>query len=219
MQEVAWEPLVEEGKEGFKLKFFFEENPYFDNEVLEKTYVMKADEDDVLEEAVGTEIAWKKGKNVTVKVMKKKVKKKGKESGPPITKTVKEDSFFNFFDPPDVAALEELDEDEDEEAIEQLQDLIEEDYEMGCCFKDEIIPHAVRWYTGEAYGSEDEDESGDEDGSEDEEDSEEYSDEDSEEDSAEDSEGDEEEGGSNDEALKGRKGKKGEQQEQECKQQ
>ena len=224
LQEVAWEPLVEEGKEGFKLKFFFEENPYFDNEVLEKTYVMKADEDDVLEEAVGTEIAWKKGKNVTVKVMKKKVKKKGKESGPPITKTVKEDSFFNFFDPPDVAALEELDEDEDEEAIEQLQDLIEEDYEMGCCVKDEIIPHAVRWYTGEAYGSEDEDESGDEDGSEDEEDSEEYSDEDSEEDSAEDSEGEEEEEGSNDEALKGRKGKKGkgkkgEQKEQECKQQ
>merc|ERR1719375_2954818 len=136
---------------------------------------MKADEDDVLEEAVGTEIAWKKGKNVTVKVMKKKVKKKGKESGPPITKTVKEDSFFNFFDPPDVAALEELDEDE-----------VEEDYEMGCCFKDEIIPHAVRWYTGEAYGSEDEDESGDEDGSEDESGDEEYSDEDSEEDSAED---------------------------------
>ena len=50
------------------------------------------------------------------------------------------------------------------------------------------------------------------------------SDEDAEEDSAEDSEGEEEEEGSNDEALKGRKGKKGkgkkgEQKEQECKQQ
>ena len=89
LQDVAWEPIAEEGKEGFKIKFFFEEdNPYFDNAVLEKAYIMKADEDDVLEEAIGTEIAWKKGKNVTVKVIKKKVKKKGKESGPPLTKTV-----------------------------------------------------------------------------------------------------------------------------------
>ena len=223
LQDVAWEPIAEEGKEGFKIKFFFEEdNPYFDNAVLEKAYIMKADEDDVLEEAIGTEIAWKKGKNVTVKVMKKKVKKKGKESGPPLTKTVKEDSFFNFFDPPDVAALEGLD-DDDEEAIEQLQDLIEEDYEMGCCFKDEIIPHAVHWYTGEAYGSEDEDE----DDSEEEEDSEEESDEESDEDDEDDSEDDSEEDDEEEEeepSPKGKKGKKGkgkkgEQKEQECKQQ
>ena len=230
LQEVSWEP-VEEGREGFKLKFRFEEgNPYFDNTVLEKTYFMKADEDDVLEEAVGTEIAWKKGKNVTVKVMKKKSKKKGKE-GPPVTKTVKEASFFNFFDPTDVAALEGLDEEEDEEALEKLQDLIEEDYEMGCCFKDEIVPHAVRWYTGEAYGSDDEEDSEDDE----DDDSEEYSDEeDSEEDEYEDSEEEdddedeeeeeEEEEEADDEKAskkgKGKKGKKGAQKgEQECKQQ
>merc|ERR1712196_19339 len=72
-------------------------------------------------------------------------------------------------------------------------------YEMGCCFKDEIVPHAVRWYTGEAYGSDDEEDS---------EDDEDY---DSEEDDDEDEEEEEEE--ADDEKAskkgKGKKGKKG----------
>ena len=47
-------------------------------------------------------IDWKKGKNVTVKVVKKKQKHKGRGTTRMVTKTVHNDSFFNFFSPPNV---------------------------------------------------------------------------------------------------------------------
>jgi nucleosome assembly protein 1-like 1 len=47
-------------------------------------------------------ITWNKGKNVTVKVVKKKQKHKGRGVTRTVTKMVKNDSFFNFFDPPQV---------------------------------------------------------------------------------------------------------------------
>ena len=61
-------------------------NPYF-TKVLTKKYIMKDEENDILEMAEGTEIAWKPNKNVTVKVMKKK--SKGKRSSGPQTKIEK----------------------------------------------------------------------------------------------------------------------------------
>lgn len=64
---------------------------------------MAAEEEGVLEKAVGTKIEWKSGKDVTVKIMKKKPKKGGKDAKPQI-KTEKIESFFNFFSPPDVRA-------------------------------------------------------------------------------------------------------------------
>lgn len=45
-------------------------------------------------------ITWNKGKNVTVKVVKKKQKHKGRGITRTVTKTVQNDSFFNFFSPP-----------------------------------------------------------------------------------------------------------------------
>ena len=45
-------------------------------------------------------IDWKKGKNVTVKVIKKMQKHKGRGTKRTVTKTVQNDSFFNFFGPP-----------------------------------------------------------------------------------------------------------------------
>lgn len=142
-------PGEEEGETltGFKLKFFFADNPYFDNKVLEKAYYMLDDDEPVLEKAVGTDIAWKPGKNVTVKVMKKKPKKGAKPDAKPLTKTEPVDSFFNFFNPPQIP--NEADEMEEEE-MEQLQERIEEDYEMGDTIRGRLIPHAVSWYTGEA---------------------------------------------------------------------
>ena len=62
---------------------------------------MVAEEEGVLEKAEGTKIDWKTGKDVTVKIMKKKPKKGGKDAKPQI-KTEKIESFFNFFSPPDV---------------------------------------------------------------------------------------------------------------------
>ena len=48
----------------------------------------------------GCTIDWKKGKNVTVKVVKKKQKHKSRGAVRTIIKTVQNDSFFNFFSPP-----------------------------------------------------------------------------------------------------------------------
>lgn len=48
-----------------------------------------------------TEIKWKEGKNVTQTTIKKK-QKKGNNAGKFISKVVKADSFFNFFDPVEI---------------------------------------------------------------------------------------------------------------------
>jgi len=45
-------------------------------------------------------IDWKKGKNVTIKTIKKNQKHKSRGSMRTVTKTVQNDSFFNFFSPP-----------------------------------------------------------------------------------------------------------------------
>ena len=97
----------------------------------------------------------------THQVLRKK-NKKSKSRGPPMTKTEKCESFFNFFSPPDPQELlgmdEEDEEDVDEEEMEAPQDALQEDYEIGCIIKDKIIPHAVSWFTGEAIEDEEYDE-------------------------------------------------------------
>ncbi|GLJ54347.1 hypothetical protein SUGI_1166630 [Cryptomeria japonica] len=163
----------DKGEKGFKLEFFFNENPYFKNSVLAKIYYMEDENEPILERAVGTEIDWLPGKNLTRKVMKKKPKK-GAKNAKPVTKIEQCPSFFNFFDPPKVPE----DDDVDDDAAEELQDVMEQDYEIGSTIKDKLIPHAVSWFTGEAgdgdeYISE-EDEDADEDDDESEEEDEDH---------------------------------------------
>eukprot|EP00882_Tetradesmus_deserticola_P000413 GHRQ01000454.1.p1 GENE.GHRQ01000454.1~~GHRQ01000454.1.p1 ORF type:complete len:340 (+),score=180.22 GHRQ01000454.1:220-1239(+) len=154
---------------GFKLTFTFKENPYFTNTVLTKSYHMLDDDEPVLERSEGTEIDWKAGKNITVKVMKKKPKKGARPDAKPQTKLEPVDSFFNFFSPPQVP---EDDAELDGEEMEQLHEEIEADYDAGDTIKNKLIPHAVAWFTGEALedegigmlgDDEDEDEDDDED--------------------------------------------------------
>ncbi|MCO5609507.1 hypothetical protein L7F22_063735 [Adiantum nelumboides] len=148
-----------EGEKGFKLEFIFAENPYFKNSMLTKVYHMAEEEDPILERATGTEIEWHPGKNVTQKLLQKKPKK-GSKNTKPVTKVEDCESFFNFFDPPKVP---EDDEDLDEESAERLQDLMEQDYDIGTTIKDKIIPHAVSWFTGEALQGDEFEEGEDED--------------------------------------------------------
>ena len=175
----------DEAPKGFALEFHFEQpNPFFTNATLTKVYHMVDDEDPILEFSQGTEIDWLPGKNLCVKVMRRKAsaKKGGKKSNKPDTKTERTDSFFNFFSPPDVP-----DEDAqlEEEELEQLQDAMEMDYEIGSIIKDKIIPDAVSWFTGSAN----EDDSDDEDYDDEDESDEDESDEDDDEDNDEDGEG------------------------------
>lgn len=60
-----------------------------------------------------TEIEWHLGKSLTQKILKKKPRK-GSKNAKPITKTENCESFFNFFNPPQVP---EDDEDLDEDTV------------------------------------------------------------------------------------------------------
>ncbi|CAG0915084.1 unnamed protein product [Notodromas monacha] len=115
---------------GFKLEFFFSPNDYFTNSVLTKTYELKCEpeEDDPFSfegpeiiRCRGCPIDWKKGKNVTVRVVKKKQKHKGHGGVRMVTKTIPTDSFFNFFDPPEV---------KDDESDEDQQQILSADFEF-----------------------------------------------------------------------------------------
>lgn len=58
------------------------------------------------------EIDWLPGKNLTQDVLRKKPKKGSRSPKPPIIKTEKCESFFNFFNQPEIPDdEEELDED------------------------------------------------------------------------------------------------------------
>jgi nucleosome assembly protein 1-like 1 len=138
---------------GFTIYFHFQENEYFNNPVLTKEYEMKCEplEEDPFSfegpeiiKCKGCLIDWKKGKNLTVKTVKKKQKHKNKGSVRTITKQVKADSFFNFFDPPQVP------DDPKAEVDEETQALLTADFEIGHYINERIVPRAVLYFTGEA---------------------------------------------------------------------
>uniref|UniRef100_A0A0D3GAA0 Uncharacterized protein n=1 Tax=Oryza barthii TaxID=65489 RepID=A0A0D3GAA0_9ORYZ len=149
LKDIKWYRISE--PKGFKLEFYFDTNPFFKNSVLTKTYHMIDEDEPILEKAIGTEIEWFPGKCLTQKVLKKKPKK-GSKNTKPITKTENCESFFNFFSPPQVP---DDDEEIDEDTAEQLQNQMEQDYDIGSTIRDKIIPHAVSWFTGEAAQDED----------------------------------------------------------------
>ncbi|MXQ91601.1 hypothetical protein E5288_WYG001778 [Bos mutus] len=145
----------------FVLEFHFEPNEYFTNEVLTKTYRMRSepqgsDDSDPFSfdgpeimGCTGCQIDCKKGKNVTLKTIKKKQKHKGRGTVRTVTKTVSNDSFFNFFAPPEVPESGDLD--DDSEAI------LAADFEIGHFLRDHIIPRSVLYFTGEAIEDDDDD--------------------------------------------------------------
>ncbi|KAK6472691.1 nucleosome assembly protein 1-like 4 isoform X1 [Huso huso] len=141
----------------FTLEFLFEPNDFFNNAVLTKVYKMKSEPDQAdpfsfegpeIVDCEGCLIDWKKGKNVTVKTIKKKQKHKGRGTMRTITKQVPSDSFFNFFNPIKVSG--------DGEALDEDSEFsLAEDFEVGHFFRERIIPRAVLYFTGEAIEDDD----------------------------------------------------------------
>merc|ERR1712150_198998 len=82
--------------------------------------------------------------------------KKGKDKGKTVTKEVKADSFFHFFSPP------ALPDDPEAEVDEEVQMLLQQDFQIGHYLRERIVPRAVLFFTGEEQGD-DEEESDDED--------------------------------------------------------
>jgi hypothetical protein len=153
---------------GYTLEFHFDENEFFTNKVLTKSYELNVEPDAEdpfayegpnLVRCKGCAIDWHKGQNVTMRVIKKKQKHKSSGSVRVVNKEVKQDSFFNFFDMDSSAKKEnkKKDDEDDEEEDDEDESLLAADFEIGHFFKECIIPKATLYFSGEvADGDEDE---------------------------------------------------------------
>jgi nucleosome assembly protein 1-like 1 len=140
---------------GFQVEFAFAPNDYFTNTVLTKEYHLrcKPEEQNCLNyegpeiiKCTGCVIDWKPGKNVTEKIVKQKCKRPNKKV---IKKTVKVDSFFNFFSPPQAT--------KDAAENEEVEGQLMEDFGIGRLLQERIVPRAVLYFTGEALDDDDDD--------------------------------------------------------------
>ena len=84
----------------------------------------------------------KKGKNVTLKTIKKKQKHKGCGTACTVTKTGSDDKKKNFFTPPEVPESGHLD--------AAAEAPLAADFETGHFLRERIIPRSVLYFTGEA---------------------------------------------------------------------
>ena len=127
---------------GFDLIFRFEKNDYFTDAELKKSFTMS--KQNVIEKCEGTNINWKDGRNVTQKKIKKKSKNKKAGANRTVTKTVEQESFFNFFKTLEMPTEEQLkaelakgEKDEhNEEEEKDIGEKMDMDYDMGNEFKD-----------------------------------------------------------------------------------
>lgn len=138
----------------FTLSFHFRDNPFFENNVLTKTFVMHDQDFEALAEARGCHVLWKPGKDLTVRTLKKKTK-----NGRVSIKKLPTDSFFTFFSPHQ--NLTDVDTDMDQNEVEELQELMDANMEIGECIRSEVIPRALMYFLGIA--EEDEDDEDDQD--------------------------------------------------------
>ncbi|XP_062013025.1 nucleosome assembly protein 1;2-like [Rosa rugosa] len=121
LENVKW--VRTDNLRGFKLEFYFRPNPFFKNSILTMTYHMIDDDDSIIEKVIGTEIQWH-SKNCLEKDM-----------------TQHSRSFFNIFSPTEV---------HDKYKDLGLKYEMEQNYFIGLTIRDEIIPRAILWFTGEA---------------------------------------------------------------------
>jgi nucleosome assembly protein 1-like 1 len=149
--------IYEETPMAYTLEFHFGANDWFKDTVLTKKYYLRCqiDEDKPftfggpeIYKCTGCTIDWNPSKNVTVKTIKKKQKHKARGAVRTITKTLPNDSFFNFFNPPDVP--------EDESKLdEDAQEILGTDFEIGHFLRACIIPKAALYFSGELVDDDD----------------------------------------------------------------
>lgn len=146
LENISYAYLSDPLDHGFILSFTFGANAFFENKVLTKTYHLlnppDAFGDIMFESSEGCVIEWAKGKDVTTTIESKKQRHKGTNKTRVVKKTVKCESFFNFFSPPQV------DEDGEDEEVDDMEDQVEADYEIGEIIKEKICVNACDWFTG-----------------------------------------------------------------------
>ena len=145
----------------FTLIFTFEPNDYFTDTELRKEFIV--DEESEIKEIKCTEIDWKSDeKNPTIEIKKKKMKNKKTKEIKTVTKRENVASFFGTFK--NMTKNEDdknKNDDDDDEEDEDEEMTIDEQYDMGLQFKEEIIPYAIEYYLDivddeESLGNEDE---------------------------------------------------------------
>lgn len=126
---------------GFALDFEFEANDYFSNEILTKEYEVRCRpnihhpfsfEGPEISNCIGCKIHWERGKNVTLKAVKKT------REGEVVQKWAKRNSFFNFFTPPILT--------KDVLKDQQKAKLLQAHFEIGLHFKETFIPNSVGFF-------------------------------------------------------------------------
>ncbi|MCV2423854.1 NAP domain-containing protein, partial [Paucibacter sp. DJ4R-1] len=107
----------------------------------------------------GTKIKWKEEKDLTKTVEIKKQRNKNTNRTRLVRRTQAVPSFFDFFSPAvppssDTELIEAglaVDGDKlEEKEMEELEEKLELDYQLGEDFKEKIIPRAVDFFTGKA---------------------------------------------------------------------
>ncbi|KAF7303532.1 NAP-domain-containing protein [Mycena indigotica] len=163
------------GKPGFTITFHWNENPFFTDATLTKTYIYQEEVgysgDFVYDRAVGSKIAWKEDKDLTREWEIKKQRNKNTNRTRLVRKSHPTASFFNFFSPPVMPSDEDIESgDVDPDDLDEIEDRLEVDYQVGEDLKEKIIPRAVDYFTGKAleYELVDSDDEFDEDDDEDE---------------------------------------------------
>jgi nucleosome assembly protein 1-like 1 len=168
-------------KPGFRLIFEFEENEFFSDKIITKTYYYQNESgyggDFIYDHAEGHKIDWYPGKDLTVRIEAKKQRNKSEfdnlingwclidpdankyaidtKQTRIVKKSVPTESFFNFFSPPKPPTD---DDDENDDVASDIEERLELDYQLGEDIKEKLIPRAVDWFTGEALAYEEFDE-------------------------------------------------------------
>lgn len=133
----------------YTLEFLFDENPYFTNKVLTKTYYLKLtpDEKDPFNyegfevvKSEGCEINWNPGKDITTKTVTVSQRNKRDGRTRDKKKEVERDSFFYFFKPPAIP--------DPANADDELNALMAVDFELGESLRQSFIPRAPLIYAG-----------------------------------------------------------------------
>ena len=145
----------------FTLIFTFEPNDYFTNTELRKEFIL--DEECEIKKIKCNEIDWKSDEvNPTIEIKKKKMKNKKTKEIKTITKRESVPSFFGTFKDMEKKEESKNNKEDEEEEEEEDEMTIDEHYDMGLQFKEEIIPYAIEYYLGiadtESLGEEGEDE-------------------------------------------------------------
>lgn len=134
-----------EEETNLSIKFFFSENPWFSNTEIIKEFLLEGDD---IKKSYGDAIQWKEGKNVTVKIVKKKQKNKKTGEKKVSTKEVRQESFFHFFDPIDLDDDDDDKEEEDDEATDQMVEELEHQHSLAECIYSDVIQNSLSLYLG-----------------------------------------------------------------------